>query len=85
MADMRHVDADLMGAAGFQVAFDQRGERRRVRLLVEAFEHLVVGDRLVGRLRAGALDGAARAVAGARPSGASTVPVSERGRPQTMA
>ena len=27
MADMRHVDADLVRAAGFQPAFDQRGER----------------------------------------------------------
>jgi hypothetical protein len=32
MADMGHVHADLMGAAGFEPAFDHGGERRGIRL-----------------------------------------------------
>ena len=41
---MGHVDADLVGSAGFEHAADQAGHGR----LSEAFQHLVMGDRLTG-------------------------------------
>ena len=85
MADVCHVDADLVRAAGFQVAFDEGGKRARIRAFMEALEHFVMGDRLVGALVFGALDGAAGAIAGGTAERASIVPESERGRPQTIA
>lgn len=51
VADMRHVDADLVGSAGFQAAFDQAGNCRRV-FRSEAFLDLPVSD----RMPAGGLD-----------------------------
>ena len=41
VAGMGHVHADLVGAAGFQPAFDQGGGPR----MVEGLKHPVVGDR----------------------------------------
>jgi len=43
MTGMGEMDANLMGAAGFQPAFDQTGRRFPVRAL-ESLQHLPVGD-----------------------------------------
>ena len=44
MTDMGHVNADLVGAAGFQPALDEAGEGRGVARLAIAFGHRVMGD-----------------------------------------
>ncbi len=71
MADMGQMDADLVGAAGFQPA----GEQARHRLAVGAgiaLQHLPMGDRPRGRPSRTAILSRA---CGWRPSGASTVPL----------
>ena len=60
---MRHVDANLMSAAGFEVAVDQRGECGGVRRLVKTFQHFVMRNGLVGVLIVRTLDGASGPVA----------------------
>ncbi len=65
MADMGHVDADLMGAACFEIAADHGGQRSRIRFFVIALDDLIVRDRLTRIVVAFALDGALDPVAGA--------------------
>lgn len=69
MADMGHVHADLMGAAGFQAALHHRGEAGRIRLFMKTFHNLVMGYRLAGIVRVLALDGAFGAVGAAAECG----------------
>ena len=64
VADMGHVHPDLVGAAGLQTAFDERGEARRIRLLAIALDHLVMRDRLAGVVAVLALDRPLGPVAG---------------------
>src|SRR5262245_10423625 len=44
MADMRHMHTDLMRAAGFEPAFDERSLRHIRSALAKTFEHGVAGD-----------------------------------------
>ena len=63
MADMRHVDADLVGAAGLQPAFDERRPWRLRPPRRKRSQHRVVGDGMAGIVAALRHDGAPHAVA----------------------
>ncbi|MND98608.1 hypothetical protein D3C80_909680 [compost metagenome] len=62
IADMGHMHADLVGAAGFQAAFHHRGEAGGVRSFMVTLHHLIMGDRLAGVIRILVFDGAFGAV-----------------------
>src|SRR3546814_8431341 len=44
VADMRHMDAHLMGTAGFEAAFDEHGA-------VQRLDRTVMGDRMLAAAR----------------------------------
>ena len=78
VADMRHVDADLVGAPGFEPAFDEGCLHGVGAAFGEFLQHGEMRDRVAGTT-------ARRTRSAARPSGASTVPVMRGGMPHTSA
>jgi len=62
MADMRHMDADLVRAPRFQAAFDERGRRRRVGARAELLDDGIMRHRMARIAAPFGHDGAFRAV-----------------------
>ena len=77
MADRRHVDADLVGSAGFQPAFDQRR-------ITEDIQPFPVSHRALAAALPSTIAIFLR-LAEERASGASTVPWLAFGTPETIA
>ena len=76
VADMGHVDADLVGAAGFQPAFDQACGGECLLVLAEPFDDGEMGDGMARVVAGPGNDGASHAIGGASDIAMTSVGIS---------